>query len=188
VAAIRTFIAIMLDASLHGRLTEVVESLATSGASIKWVSPENTHITLKFLGNVDEARLPEIFAACRRAADGPIPFDIEMKTVGCFPDSRRPKVVWLGIGKGVEKVKELNQSIEAELESVGFSLEERAFRAHLTIGRVKGRQGIPGFCHMLEDKSDVIIGSMRAEKISVMKSKTLPSGPVYTELEAIRLA
>ena len=186
-AAVRTFIAIMLDASLYNALTEVVEKFHSSKASVKWVIPENTHVTLKFLGNVEEDRLPEIFAACERAAEGSTPFDIEIKTVGCFPNSKRPKVVWLGIGKGINRAKGLYQKIEAELEGVGFSREKRGFKAHLTIGRVKGRQGISDLCSMLEDSSDVLIGSMHAEKISVMKSKTLPSGPVYTELKAIRL-
>ncbi len=185
--AVRTFIAINLDGSLHNTLTEVVERFASSKASVRWVAPENTHLTLKFLGGVDEKMLPEVYAACERAAEGFGPIDLEMKAVGCFPGMKRPKVVWLGIEKGTEEVKKLQQKVEGELEHVGFPREDREFKAHLTIGRVKGRQGISNLCRLLEEERNIFIGSMRADKISVMKSKTHSSGPVYTELKAIPL-
>ncbi len=184
---VRTFIAINLDGSLHHTLTEVVERFASSKASVKWVAPENTHITLKFLGNVDEDRLAEVYAACEIAAEGFGPIDLEMKAIGCFPSLKRPRIVWLGIEKGAEDVKRLQQKVEAGLERIGFPNEEREFKAHLTIGRVKGRQGISNLCRLLEEDRNIFIGSMRADKISVMKSKTMPSGPVYTELKAIPL-
>jgi len=186
-ATVRTFVAIMLDGSLHRTLTEVVERFASSKASVKWVAPENTHVTLKFLGNVDEERLTEVYEACERAADGIGPIDLEMKAVGCFPGMKRPRVVWLGIEKGEEHVRELQQRVESELERMGFAREERTFTAHLTIGRVKGRKGISNLCRLLEEERNVFIGLMRAEKISIMKSKTLPTGPIYTELKAIPL-
>ena len=186
-STVRTFIAIMLDGSLHHTLSEIVERFASSKAAVKWVAPENTHVTLKFLGNVEEERLPEVYAACERAAEGFEPIDLEMKAVGCFPSMNRPRVVWLGIEKGVELVEKLQQSVEGELERIGFAREERGFSAHLTIGRVKGQKGISNLCRLLEEEKNVFIGSMRADKISVMKSKTAPAGPIYTELKAIPL-
>ena len=186
-AQVRAFIAILLDGSLHNTLTEVVEKFASSKASVKWVAPENTHVTLKFLGNVDEESLPDVFAACERAAEGVGPMELEMKAVGCFPDMNRPRIVWLGIEKGAEQVEHLQEKVEDELERIGFKREERGFTAHLTIGRVKSRKGISNLCRLLEEDRNVFIGSMRADKISVMKSKTLPTGAVYTELKAIPL-
>ena len=184
---VRTFVAIKLHGSLHNTLSEVVEKFASSKASVKWVAPENTHVTLKFLGGVEESRLPEVYAACEKAAAGSKPIDLEMKAVGCFPSMKRPRVVWLGIEKGAEEVKRLQQKIENELGRIGFPREEREFTAHLTIGRVKGKQGISNLCRLLEAERNIFIGSMQAETISVMKSETLPSGPVYTELRAIPL-
>jgi 2'-5' RNA ligase len=186
-ATVRTFIAINLDGSLHKTLGEVMDKFASSKASVKWVTPQNVHVTLKFLGNVEEARLPEVFAACERAAVGFKPIELEVRAVGCFPNMNRPRVVWLGMEKGDDAVKELQHKVESELELIGFPREEREFRTHLTIGRVKGGQGISRLCRLLEEERNVFIGSMRAEKISVMKSKTLPSGPIYTELKAIPL-
>jgi 2'-5' RNA ligase len=187
VPQVRAFIAILLDGSLHNTLTEVVEKFASSKASVKWVAPENTHVTLKFLGSVAEELLPDVFSACERAAEGIGPIDLEMKAVGCFPDMNRPRVVWLGIEKGTELVERLQEKVETELEGIGFKREERGFTAHLTIGRVKGQKGITNLCRLLEEDRNVFIGAMRANKISVMKSETLPTGAVYTELKAIPL-
>ncbi|RJP14535.1 MAG: RNA 2',3'-cyclic phosphodiesterase [Candidatus Abyssobacteria bacterium SURF_5] len=186
-AAVRMFVAITLHGSLHTTLGEIIGKLSSSGAKVKWVEPENVHLTLKFLGNVEEERLPEIFAACGRAAEGFGPIDLEMRALGCFPNNKSPRIVWLGIQRGVEAVTRLQEKVERELQAIGFSKEEKPFRAHLTIGRVKGKQGISRLCRLLEEERNIFLGSMRAEKISVMKSKTLPAGPVYTELRAIPL-
>jgi len=186
-AHVRTFVAVNLDASLHKTLGDIIEKFASSRANVKWVAPENVHATLKFLGNVDETLLPDVFAACEKAADGFGPIELDLKAVGCFPNMSRPRVVWLGIEKGGELLKKLQRQVENELERIGFPKEKRGFKAHLTIGRVKGGDRISRLCQLLEEEKDIFIGSMRAEKISVMKSKTLPAGPVYTELKAIPL-
>lgn len=186
-ATVRTFIAINLAGSLHKTLSEVIEKFSASKASVKWVEPENAHVTLKFLGNVDEERLPDIYNACELAAAGFKPVNLEVRAVGCFPNLSRPRIVWLGIQKGADEIKWLQKKIESELERIGFPKEDREFKTHLTIGRVKGKQGISRLCRLIEQEENVFIGSMRAEKISVMKSHTLPKGPVYTELKAIPL-
>ncbi|MBI4832474.1 MAG: RNA 2',3'-cyclic phosphodiesterase [Candidatus Lindowbacteria bacterium] len=169
-ATVRTFIAITMAGSLHKTIGEVIDKFSSSKASVKWVEPHNAHVTIKFLGIVEEARLPEVFAACEKAAEGFNPIDIEVKAVGCFPSMKRPKVVWLGIEKGAESIKQLQQRVEAELERIGFPKEDKPFKAHLTIGRMKGQQGMSRLCSLLEEERNVFIGSMRAEKLSVMKS------------------
>ena len=186
-AAVRTFVAITLHGSLHNTLSEIVSKLSSANAKVKWVKPENVHLTLKFLGNVEEERLPEVFSACERAAEGVSPIDLEMRALGCFPDTKSPRIVWLGIERGVEAVKRLQERVENEFTAVGFSREEKAFKAHLTIGRVKGKQGMSRLCRLLEEERNIFVGVMHAEKISVMKSKTLPAGPVYSEMKAIPL-
>lgn len=186
-AQVRAFISINLAGSLHRTLTEVIEKFSAARASVKWVEPENAHLTLKFLGNVEEERLPEVFDACEQAVKGIGPIDMEVRAVGCFPNKNRPRIVWLGIEKGAERVKELQRRVESELERIGFPKEDREFKTHLTIGRVKGKQGISRLCQLLEEERNIFLGSMRTEKVSVMKSQTLPKGPVYTELRAVAL-
>ena len=187
-AAVRTFIAIRLHDSLQNAVSEIIDKLASTNAKVKWVEPENVHLTLKFLGNVEEERLPEVYEACERAAKGVAPIDIEMRALGCFPDTKSPRIVWLGIERGADALKRLQERVESELRATGFPKEDKPFRAHLTLGRVKGKQKLAALCRLLEEKRNVFVGTMRAEKISVMKSKTMPAGPVYTELQAIPLA
>jgi 2'-5' RNA ligase len=186
-AAVRTFVALTLDGSLHGPIQNLIEKLASSGAVVKWVVPHNIHVTLKFLGNVEESRLPDVYAACERAAAGSEPIDLEVKTLGCFPNPNRPRVVWVGIEQGSEAVGQLQKKVDRELERVGVPREKKKFKAHLTIGRVKNQKDISKLRHLIEEERNIIIGSMRAEKISVMKSKTMPAGPIYTELKAVPL-
>jgi 2'-5' RNA ligase len=186
-AAVRTFVAITLHGSLHETIGDIIDKLSASNAKVKWVEPENVHLTLKFLGNVEEERLPEVYEACERAAKGAGPIDLEMRALGCFPDVKNPRIVWLGIERGADVVKQLQERVESELRAIGFPKEDRPFRAHLTLGRVKGKQKLAVLCRLLDEKRNIFVGSMRAEKISVMKSKTLPTGPIYTELKAIPL-
>ncbi len=186
-APVRTFVAIVIHDSLHATLDKLLEKLSSSNAKVKWVQPENVHLTLKFLGNVEEERLPEVFEACEGAAKNVSAIDIEMRALGCFPDPKSPRIVWLGIERGADAVRQLQQKVESELQAIGFPKEEKPFKAHLTIGRVKGKQGLSRLCRLLDDQKNIVIGSMRVQKISVMKSKTLPQGPVYTELKAIPL-
>lgn len=184
-AVVRTFIALKLDDSLHESIRKVIEKLACSKAGVKWVVPQNVHLTLKFLGNVEEGRLPEIYAACQRAASGSKSMELEIRKLGCFPNSRRPRVVWLGIEKDSEALRHLQKKVERELEFIGFPRENRKFRAHLTIGRVKGQQGVSKLSQLIEEENNIFVGSMRADNFSVMKSRLLPDGPIYTELKAI---
>lgn len=186
-AMVRTFVAINLHGSLHTALSEVVEKLSASKAKVKWVEPGNVHLTLKFLGNVEEEHLPEVFAACERAVKGIHSFTLEMRAVGCFPNAKSPRIVWLGLERGIEAVKELQDRVEDELEAIGFPREDRPFKAHLTIGRVKGKQGLSRLCRLMDEERNIFVGSMRTEKISVMKSTLNPSGPVYSELKAVAL-
>jgi 2'-5' RNA ligase len=186
-AMVRTFVAVTLNESLHTALDKIIGQLSSANAKVKWVETGNIHLTLKFLGNVEEERLPEVFAACERAAEDAHAIDLEMKAVGCFPDMKNPRIVWLGIERGAEALKRIQEKVEAELQAVGFPEEDKQFKAHLTIGRVKGKQGLSRLARLIQEQENVFVGAMRVEKISVMKSTLLPAGPVYTELKAIPL-
>jgi 2'-5' RNA ligase len=186
-AAIRTFISVNLDAALHDSIDTLIKKLSASNAGVKWVAPDNVHLTLKFLGNIEERRLPEIYAACERAVAEAEPIELDVCAMGCFPNMNRPRVVWVGIEKGAEALHQLQRRLEDELDKIGFPREDRKFKAHLTIGRVKKQKGISRLCQLIEEEREIALGSMRAEKISVMKSKTLPTGPIYTELRTVPL-
>lgn len=177
----RTFIALDLSQDIKAELSRLEDGLKKADADIKWVKPENIHITLKFLGEVDEAKL----AGIKQILDGISaqfkPFEITLFKLGAFPSLNYARVVWVGIDKSCAEVEKIASQVEEELEKIGFPKEERPFSAHLTLGRVKSAKN--------KDKLKEMLASLEArpkssliDKIVLYKSTLTPSGPIYTAI------
>jgi len=189
---IRTFIAIELDEAWKAALNEVQAQLKESKVSRigRWVAPDSIHLTLKFLGNVPGDRIEEIKQAMSRACRPFAPFRISLAAPGCFPDARRPRVVWIGIGGDLEPLMQLQRSVDSELNSLGFAAEKRGFQPHLTLARIRDNARP----HEREEmgkwisraKVDVS-ASMMVQEVSLMRSDLQPAGAIYTCLAAILL-
>ena len=106
--------------------------------NVRWVRPENIHLTLKFLGKVSKDAIPAIENGMRRAVKGISPFTVLMQGAGCFPSSERPRVLWLGLQGELEPLITVQSRLEDSLEALGMDREARRFRPHLTVGRVSG--------------------------------------------------
>ena len=198
---IRTFIAIELEETHHRalrdlqtRLNRELATAKTAGSStardMRWVAPDNIHLTLKFLGDVDAAMMPTLKQAIADACAGTAPFTLNISGVGAFPNTRRPNVIWVGVGGDVERATELAQKIDDACAALGFAREERPFSPHLTLGRVK-RDARPSdrqfIGEMIVNAPVSHLGELRAERVSVMKSELRPGGSVYTRLAEIQL-
>jgi len=189
---IRTFVAIELDDALKAGLRQVQEQLKSANVSRigRWVSPDSVHLTFKFLGNVPVGRVEEIAQAIKRACASFAPFSISLAAAGCFPNARRPRVIWVGIGGDVEPLKRLQRSVDSELSNIGFAVEKRRFHPHLTLARIRDRARPREREAMGElistAKLDASV-SMTVREISLMRSDLQPSGAVYTCLAAIAL-
>jgi len=137
----RLFIGIGLPEIYRQSLKAMIESLSElTDTSVNWSRPGNWHLTLKFLGETDETRIPAIRTAL--AAVDFSAFPMRAGGAGAFPDTKRPKVLWLGLAEGGEQAAALVQSIEDELAAIGIPREKKPFRPHLTLGRV--RRPAPG--------------------------------------------
>src|ERR671937_1305537 len=101
---LRTFIAVALDTFTHDRLVGLQERLAEAGVPVKWVEPENLHVTLLFLGEVDARDVPEVCRAVAEVCAGQPAFDLAVETAGCFPNPRRPRILWVGVGQGAQEL------------------------------------------------------------------------------------
>ena len=139
--SIRCFIAIELDEAvrkeldrLQNRLQRRLNSLDTS---IKWVRPENIHLTLKFLGDVQDDVIADICSAVSMAVAGVVPFDFELANCGCFPPGGSARVLWTGITDGSKELQSLQTAVENHLEMLDFPPEGRKFTPHLTLARIK---------------------------------------------------
>lgn len=185
----RLFFALPAPPEVQAAASRVIERLRGAG-EVKWVDPPLLHLTLKFLGEVPEERLEEITKAAVETANTAANFVLECGGIGAFPHPRRPRVVWLGIGgAGAEKLGRLAESLDRRLAKVGFAREEREFRPHLTLGRVKGPKGLPDLAKRLEReaKGEPERVSWPVSELILVQSQLRRTGPIYTPVEHFSL-
>ncbi len=156
------------------------------GSGVSWSRPEGIHLTLKFLGDVEETQVASIAESVRIAAQACAPFSLQVDGTGAFPDFRRPRVYWVGVKEPTGTLTELQTRIETELAKLGFAKEKRAFSAHLTLGRVKSTEKIGRISTQLQQETPQF-GEFITNEITVMQSQLQPSGAVYTPLQRIPL-
>jgi 2'-5' RNA ligase len=187
-ARIRTFLAIDLGKAIRDRCVALQEVLANSGAEVKWVEPENIHVTLLFLGEVNERDIHDICLACTDCCKEADAFRMNVERVGCFPNPRRPRVVWAGVGEGTQELVRLHDALERPLLELGcYRREDRPYTPHITLGRVKADQ--PGDClaTAIIRQADWQGGSIDVREVHVLSSQLTPSGPVYAVLSRAKL-
>jgi RNA 2',3'-cyclic 3'-phosphodiesterase len=190
----RCFVALPVPEPVRRWAAEVIAALKAGGPDVKWVEPGNLHLTLKFLGEASEDRVPDLVRALETACAGRAPLNLEITAPGAFPNARRPRVVWLGLAGDLTPLAELAAAVERALEPLGFPSEDRPFRAHLTLGRVRrprkgGRQ--PDTRSLARDLagSDFAAGpEFRAERVVLMQSTLTPGGAIYQPRHEVVLA
>jgi RNA 2',3'-cyclic 3'-phosphodiesterase len=187
-ARLRTFIAVDLGKPLRDRCASLQEILGRTGADVKWVEVENLHVSLLFLGEVDER---EITPLCRVVADGcgeRSGFSMSVVTVGCFPNPRRPRVVWVGVGEGKAELVELHDALEPPLLALGcYRREERRYTPHVTLGRVRSGRAGDQLAAALKRHANWQAGRTEVREVQVLSSELTPQGPVYTVLSRAQL-
>ena len=151
-----------------------------------WVAEPNLHITLKFLGQVEEGRVQAIADALRSAGGLPA-FDLELRGLGAFPTPERPHVLWVGAGRGAEAAAALAARVDAGLAALGFPRETRAFASHVTLGRVRRPRRNPELAERVRRAGDRDFGRVRVDAVSLMRSQLSSAGSRYTELAALAL-
>ncbi len=185
---IRCFVALNLPPELKGRLAELEARLKEARADVSWVKPENIHLTLKFLGGVEETRIPLIKRAIQEGLHGEGPLVLSLAGLGVFPNPRSPRVIWVGVEGDTERTEKLQKRLEQALEEVGFPREARSFSPHMTLGRMRSRQGTAGLMELVGRLGEYRAGSIQAESIELMRSQLHPAGAIYTILESFPLS
>jgi RNA 2',3'-cyclic 3'-phosphodiesterase len=179
---IRSFIAIEIPSPLKGRMEEIQRQLRGTDADVKWVRPEAIHLTLKFLGSIRQEDVERISQALVPVVAGRESIDVRVQGMGCFPNARNPRVVWLGVDQGEEALASLQRAIEQKMAELSFPAEDRPFSPHLTLGRVRSPRGRVGLSRALEKHQGVEIGTFQAQEVILFRSELRPSGAVYTKL------
>jgi len=185
--SIRAFIAIELNKQIKNRLSNIQDELKRTNADVKWVEPENIHLTLKFLGNIEEKKIEEIKRILEKISQKYARFLIELSTIGCFPKIDYPKVIWVGIEKGKLELSEIFSELEDELKKIGFEKEKRGFSAHITIGRMRSNLNRIRLVEEIKNKKDFPRLNSLVDRIILFKSNLTSKGPIYEIIYEIRL-
>ncbi len=189
---VRTFIAIELTEELKAALRRTQQELAEEmpSRSVRWVQPNGIHLTLKFLGDTPEEKVHAVQEALAQAAAQARPFIFSLSGLGCFPNARQPRVVWVGLQEPAGALVRLQQAVEAHVAPLGFPTEKRPFSPHLTLGRVQqyaGKSDVRKIGEVVATSDVGALGDMAATVISYIKSDLRPSGAVYTTLSEAKL-
>ncbi len=184
---LRTFIAVDVGKAIRTRLVDLQGKLARAGTEVKWVEAENLHVTLLFLGEVDERQVPRICGIAAEETAKHAPFLLAVQTVGCFPNVRRPRVLWVGIGEGMQELCAIHDALEGPLQELGYRREERRYTPHITLGRVKSDRETAHLAEAIARLGAWKGGEIELAEIRVMSSRLTPKGPVYNVLSRPKL-
>jgi 2'-5' RNA ligase len=179
-ARTRTFIAVETSPAVRRRAVALQDKLRASQVNASWTDPEKMHITLMFLGDVDDREIPEV---CKRVATAAAPFDpflVEFSRAGAFPASDRPRTVWIGVDQGSQELVALQSAIQESLVEMRFPREQRIYKPHLTIARV--REGGPRqtrLAELLAHYHDFKAESCEVSEVLILASYLDRAGPTY---------
>jgi 2'-5' RNA ligase len=190
---IRSFIAIDLPDSTKNQLQAVVQQLRDQVPhdSVRWTRITGIHLTLQFLGDVKQSDLPQIEEVLAQVGQRHAPFEFGVGGVGCFPNTRRPRVLWVGIQEQSGALAALQRDVAKSLTPLGFEPEKRSFHPHLTLGRVK--RGVRS--GDLRRLGEVIVTAgvgeldrVQTDSFRLMRSELRPSGAIYSSLAVVELS
>ncbi|PAY20702.1 RNA 2',3'-cyclic phosphodiesterase [Rhodopirellula sp. SM50] len=186
---IRSFISIPVPAAVTSAAGKIMKRLKPLDDSFKWVPIENFHLTLKFLGEVDNVEVPAVCKAIRRVTDNLEPFELGFAGTGGFPNAEKPRVVFIGVDDPTGNLVQLVAGLEKQLADLGFKPEPRDYTPHLTLGRTRSnsRRGGDALVEAMKDLADIQIGEMVVDEVHLMASFLDKSGPTYQVMDTIEL-
>lgn len=184
----RLFIGLNLPKKQRRRIHRAARILHEEEMPVRWIDPDNFHLTLKFLGQVRPDRIPGVEEAMAKVADQTTKFEVDFEGFGAFPTIRRPRVLWLGIDATPE-LRCLKQDLEWALGDCGFEPETRAFHPHVTLGRVEKGKGAGAFRGLDDMVADMEFkGTINVHTLDLMRSHLSKDGARYSVVSGARLA
>lgn len=184
---VRLFVAVLLEPVVLDILTDLqgqMRRLDTAG-SVRWVDPHGIHLTLKFLGQVSEARLDPVCTGISRAVEGMQAPTLALGALGAFPSPHRPRVLWVGIREGARQLQPLALAVDTAMHDLGWEKEERSFQPHLTVGRVRETARREATRALVEAIARLVVPetpALRHPRLALVQSHLGPAGARYEEL------
>jgi len=186
---LRSFLAFELPPEIRETTRSVLADLAGASGDVKWVRPEGVHLTVVFLGTLDEGVLPDMKETVRAVARKHGPFRVSLKGSGFFPNRRRPRVVWIGLEGDFDRMGALRDELQESLAPFGIKQERRPFRPHLTLGRFRREGRVSGELERaVAGREDLSSPPFDLTELVLFKSDLRPGGALYTKLESFPLA
>jgi 2'-5' RNA ligase len=185
---LRTFVSVPITDTVALFLRQIQRQLQLLVANMRWVAPENIHLTLKFLGDIETSQVHAVVEQMDKAAASFAPFWLNAQGVGVFPNFRNARILWVGLAGDCNRLGAIHATLESGLESVGFRRASRGFRAHLTIGRTRRRVAPQTLETSLNPLTGAASEAFRVDRLVLYKSTLKPSGAEYTRLHTSRLA
>jgi 2'-5' RNA ligase len=184
---LRSFLAIELPKPILKKIEEVQADLKSSHIDVKWVNPEQIHLTLKFFGNIEASKVEPITSSVEGLTQTTPSFPLIVQGIGAFPHLKNPRVIWIGLFDTKEILIPFQKELDVQFEKIGFQAEDRSFHPHLTLGRMKSSRGKEELATRMEKHREVEFGEFQVEKVILFKSDLRPAGPIYTPLKEIKL-
>ncbi|HLF17339.1 MAG TPA: RNA 2',3'-cyclic phosphodiesterase [Candidatus Omnitrophota bacterium] len=178
---IRAFIAVDLDKPIKNLIADIQNHLSESECLVKWVAPQSAHITLKFLGDIEEQTIPAIKEYLEKASSSIVPTHFDAIRVGAFPNTDFPRIIWLGIEED-GTISQLAEKIEQALVPLGFAKEDRKFTPHITIGRLSSTKNSRKLSQLLQDFPTLKPIKQPFDHVSLYQSTLTSQGPIYERL------
>jgi 2'-5' RNA ligase len=184
---LRVFVAIPISNNFKKQVENIRPRLLKAQADVKWVETENYHLTVKFLGNVEESQLDGVIQALRRAGDESPPFTLVPRGTGFFPNHRRPRVFWIGINGELDKAFWLGERVDAYLAELGFEVEKKR-RYHLTLGRLRSEKNAAALVQAAQEVDQAAnFQSFTVNEMRLMQSQLNREGPTYSVIKTFPL-
>ena len=180
---IRAFLAIVPPEDVLEAMSRLQAKIIKEiSGRISWTKPQAQHLTLKFFGDISAEDVNNISCAVQNRLASGSALNFKIGTLGVFPDARKPRVIWCGVGGDVEKLALLQFELDGDFAGLGFPQEDRPFRAHLTLGRIKDVHGLTGISEVLTRHIEYNAGEFACREIIMFQSKLTPQGAVYNKL------
>jgi 2'-5' RNA ligase len=185
---IRAFLAIDPPENILQAMSRLQEKLKREiSGRISWTKPQGQHLTLKFFGDISTEDVNNICTAVQKRIVSEPKLNLKIEKLGVFPDARRPRVIWCGVTGDLEKLITLQKKLDGDFAALDFPAEDRSFKAHLTLGRIKDSRGLTGISEALTKNSTFAAGEFVCKELILFQSRLTPQGAVYTKLAEFAL-
>ena len=179
---LRAFFAIELGDDSRASLAALIGRFREISSKVSWVRPENLHLTLRFLGDIDRAALEHLAEGLAEPLQQVDSFRVRVRGVGAFPNARRPGVIWAAVARPPEPLMAAQALVEAAARAAGLEAERQAFVPHITLGRVRNRRAAPGVIEAIDREKDLEVGEFTVRSVSLFSSELTPHGAIYRKL------